>query len=30
MHSKLYEGIKNSLQKDDDAEWKLVVAASTK
>ena len=28
MHSQLYEGFDKTLQKDDDAEWKLVVAAS--
>ena len=28
MHSQLYEGFDKSLQKDDDAEWKLVVAAT--
>ena len=27
MHSQLYEGFDKTLQRDDDAEWKLVVAA---
>ena len=28
MHSQLYRGFHEALQKDDDAEWKLVVAAT--
>ena len=28
MHSQLYEGSEKALQKDDGAEWKLVVVAS--